>query len=142
MSEAQLWNKVRAGLLDAADLKIDLERIENMVGVGTPDVNFCYEGVEGWIELKHTDIVPTRDGTRVFGDKGLRKEQVVWHYKRNKRGGRCWILARCGEAIFLVHGSHCREFNEMTYPQLLAVSTWYHVGRKVDWKGMLEAICS
>jgi len=140
MSEHNLWTAVRKGLVDAADLKIDLMRVENLVQDGPPDVNGCCQCVEFWIELKYADEPPARDSTKVFGKGGLRDSQIVWIYKRVKHGGRVWILAQCGLALFLVSGRYCRVFNEWTYPELLEFSTWYHVGKKRDWSGLLEVV--
>lgn len=143
MSEHQLWDKVRSGLMDAADLKIDLMRVENLVMAGPPDVNGCYRGVEFWLELKHCDKPPARDSTAVFRDGvGLRPEQVVWLHRRARHGGRCWVLARAGESIWLVSGKHAKVFNGAGYLQLVELSDWWSAERKVDWKGLLQAIIS
>ena len=141
VSEHQLWDKVRAGLTDAADLKIDLMRVENLVMAGPPDVNGCYKGVEFWLELKHKDAVPARDSTPIFREGvGLRPEQVVWLHRRARHGGRCWILGRAGESIWLVHGRHAKAFNDAGYLQLVELSDWWWNGKKVDWKGLLSTI--
>lgn len=61
------------------------QRIETGgTGLGIPDVNICFEGVELWWELK---IV---EGKRV----ALTPEQVVWHHRRARAGGVSYILAR------------------------------------------------
>jgi hypothetical protein len=142
MSEHQLWTRVRDALKDVTDLKIDLCRVENMVQAGTPDVNYCYNGVEGWIELKHADKPPARDSTPVFPDgKGLRDEQVIWIHKRARAGGRVWILARCGESIFLVNGAYAKVFNTMTYPQLIEHCSWWTAKKRgVDWEGLVDIL--
>lgn len=142
MSEAQLWAKVRKGLIEASGRGIDIHRVENMVGVGMPDVNYCYNGVEGWIELKHVDRPPSRDSTPVFPDgKGLRPDQVVWLHKRRRAGGRAFVLARCGESIFLVDGDYAKVFNGFGFSELIAHCSWWGVkARGVDWKGLLEAL--
>lgn len=53
-------------------------------GRGIPDSNFCYKGIEGWVEYKVTD------GWLC----DLRPEQVGWHLKRHRAGGRTWIAVR------------------------------------------------
>ena len=142
MSEHNLWGSVRKGLTDAADLKIDLMRVENIVQDGCPDVNFCFAGYEGWIELKHTDSPPARDSTSVFKNGGLRDGQIIWIHRRARVGGNVWILARCGKTIFLVDGRHAKKFNDYTYPELLEFSDWYHIGARVDWKSLLKIIAA
>ena len=42
-----------------------LERIENIVGVGTPDVYYCIEGKQGWIEMK-SPKEPVRANSKLF----------------------------------------------------------------------------
>lgn len=60
-----------------------VQRIENTVGVGMPDLNLCHNGREVWIELK------------VFVDDKvlLRKEQHAWMSTRAKNGGDCYVFA-------------------------------------------------
>ena len=58
MSEAALWRRVRKGLPG------HLVRVENAVEAGTPDVNYCIDGAEGWIELKQLDRWPARGKSR------------------------------------------------------------------------------
>jgi hypothetical protein len=57
-----------------------VNRIENTVGNGIPDVNFCYKGKETWIELK-------------AGSK-LRDSQKIWHQQRALAGGRVFVIER------------------------------------------------
>ncbi len=61
----------------------DLVRIENVAGAGLPDLNWCIDGVEVWIELK----IYTRK--RVL----LRKLQYAWSIRRSRYGGRVYIIA-------------------------------------------------
>lgn len=64
---------------------IDWQRIETGgTGRGIPDVNFCYAGVEGWIENKKTSK----------WSANLRPEQVGWIDRRSRCGGRVWIAVR------------------------------------------------
>ena len=51
MSEKNLWERVRVRLKDFGHL----QRVETgmMTDAGVPDVNYCFGGSEGWIELKH-----------------------------------------------------------------------------------------
>ena len=79
MKESQFWALVKGKLHG------HVERVENVLTRGTPDVNMCHEGSEFWLELK------------VLDDKGhceLRPEQVLWHRKRQESGGRVFVLLR------------------------------------------------
>lgn len=143
MSEASFYNSIRDGLnnvlLDKGE-GMDIMRVENMVQDGPPDVNFCYSGVEGWIELKFIDSIPKRDTSKVFGSKGLRPSQIIWIHRRVKRGGRVFILAKMGEGIALVHGCWAKEFNDWTISDFGEKARWLHAGRNPDWEGLLKSL--
>jgi hypothetical protein len=84
MKESQFWALVKGKLPG------HVERVENAVAKGTPDVNICYVGTETWLELK------------VLDSKGrceLRPEQVLWHRKRQEQAGRVFVLARNEDVI-------------------------------------------
>lgn len=78
-------------------------------GSGVPDSNFCCRGVEGWVEYKLTDAwaVP------------LLPEQVAWHTRRARHGGRTFIAVRrncvagvrrpAADELWLFPGSLARE---------------------------------
>lgn len=107
MSETDFWNKtVRPAFAPYGDLV----RIENRVGSGTPDVNYCLLRVEGWIELKKT-YWPKKDNTKLllphFTDKQLR-----WHERRHKAGGRTSLLAQISHDYFLLPPWHLAEVFE------------------------------
>ena len=79
MKESQFWALVKGKLPG------HVERVENALTRGTPDVNMCYEGSELWLELKVLDAK---------GNCELRPEQILWHRKRQENGGRVFVLAR------------------------------------------------
>ena len=81
----------------------DLIRIENAAGVGTPDVNACYQGCEVWLELK---VCPRK---RLL----VRKEQRVWGFRRARAGGTVWVINRDGDNIdFYLHCIECVKHND------------------------------
>lgn len=53
-------------------------------GRGIPDSNYCYRGVEGWIEMKGCEA----------SHVGLRPEQTGWISRRVRNGGRVFIAVR------------------------------------------------
>jgi hypothetical protein len=61
-----------------------VQRVENGIDRGTPDVNACHEGKHVWIELKVADTDMS---------VAVRKEQRVWAYRRTKAGGKVILLA-------------------------------------------------
>jgi hypothetical protein len=65
--------------------ELDYQRIETgSTGRGIPDVNYCHQGGEFWVELK---IVKGRS-------IDLSPEQVAWHFRRTRAGGKTFIIAR------------------------------------------------
>ncbi len=77
--EAKFWNWLKP------HLKGHVQRIENSIERGTPDVNICHEGKEIWLELK----VPKSSNC-----VDIRKEQRVWAVRRSLAGGKVFVLAR------------------------------------------------
>lgn len=64
--------------------------IENMVGVGCPDLNIALRGVERWVETKGPASM-TLDYVK------LRKTQNAWMAQRYSVGGHTWIVANDGK---------------------------------------------
>lgn len=89
--EASLWDLLRLHLAPFADL----ERVENRVNEGTPDVNYCLAGGrgEGWLELKDIDAWPTRADTPVRIEH-VTQVQRDWWKRRSRAGGRVFVLLR------------------------------------------------
>lgn len=55
-----------------------------LTGGGIPDSNFCVDGIEGWVEHKATAT------NKVL----LSADQVGWHLRRSRAGGRTFIAIR------------------------------------------------
>ncbi len=80
-------------------------------GLGIPDDIICLRGVSPWFEFK---IVK---GRQVL----LSPEQVAWHYRWNRAGGKSWIVARDkfdgprkgkGDRIYIWPGSDAVQVRE------------------------------
>jgi hypothetical protein len=67
-----------------------MQRVENLVGTGTPDVEGFYRK-QFWIELKAV-------GRPINGhiDVEVSPEQVAWHRRRQRAGGATWFLIQVG----------------------------------------------
>lgn len=72
------------------------QRIENAAGVGAPDVNFCYNASEVWVELKVDTL-----NKNIPVIELLRPEQKVWHYKHVINLGKVYVLVRAGMRLTL-----------------------------------------
>lgn len=80
MTEKEFSHKVCEQLRQEG---VDVQRVENGVGAGIPDINMCYQGREIWTELK----LVLKNGIL------LRKEQYAWGMRRNRVGGRVFVVA-------------------------------------------------
>ena len=100
---------------------IDLQRVENMIMAGMPDVHwvssFC-----GWVELKSVTR-PKRPTTRLMGREGLNIDQINWHLSYHKFGGRSWVLVRdSAMKLYLISGKHAAVMNDWTEAQMDAAN--------------------
>lgn len=89
----QWLSKVRVQIEDPEHLHI--ERIENAVGAGHPDVECCYLGVQSWIEQKVAKR-PARATTKLRFGSPLRDSQYEWALKRIAASGRVFYLIQVG----------------------------------------------
>lgn len=102
MAEKDLW----AILRDRMKLHGHFERIENMVGRGRPDVNYCITACEGNIELKQIQNWPTREESIVRVEH-FTPQQRIWIRQRVSAGGRVFVLlevVRPVQSYFLLPG--------------------------------------
>lgn len=111
--ESSLWNWLKDHLPELRPLKHDVQRIENAVATGTPDVEGCIDGETFWCELKVA--------YPMFGDRWRVKittSQVRRALRRERAGGRSWVLVRCcGETWrqnrhYLIAGKDAEELLE------------------------------
>lgn len=113
--ETALWNWLKTHLkeLRGHGLKHDVQRIENAVGKGTPDVEGCIGGDTFWCELK-VAYEMAGDMLRIR----ITADQVRRALRRVRTGGRSWVLVRvCGPTWrlnrhYLVAGEHAEELME------------------------------
>ncbi len=106
--ETGLWtwlSKARHELREA----LHMERVENSVMRGTPDVEGCLQGYgQFWMELKSSER-PARRSTPVRFKVRDREAQVAWLERRCAAGGAAWLLLQVGSGaaqrrIYLVPG--------------------------------------
>ncbi len=90
---------------DHAPPEIHLERIENGIVYGTPDVHTISRGKTVWFELKVFEV-PKRASTPVVKRDTFEVDQIKWHRVYAHNGGISFCLAR-DEAmqIFLIPGA-------------------------------------
>lgn len=108
--ESALWERCKTGIktLRALGHRLDIQRLENSVGVGHPDVEGCIDGSQLWIELKSC-ARPARSDTMIRPK--VRESQSIWHRGRTEAGGKIhWVLIQVGEdhgaILYLIPGCH------------------------------------
>lgn len=106
--EQRLWDRLRK----AAAGKLHTERIENLVGVGRPDVDTLVDGSFVPIELKQVGGWPVRINTKVLGKDGLSQVQKNWHLNWQNWGGTSMIVVGVGEEVFVFSGERADEIND------------------------------
>jgi len=88
MTESDFWLQCKANLPG------HMVRIENVAGIGTPDVNACHDGVECWLELK------VAKGHQIY----FRSAQIVFMTRRVAEGGRVFVLVRYDKILLVLTG--------------------------------------
>lgn len=112
-----MWKRVRRAISD-----LDPVRIENRVEKGTPDVWY----IEGAIELKWQRRIPKRGGILKL-DHDMTLEQRIWAIRRNRAGGKCFLLLKIGSEWLILHGYTAAEFLGKVTLEILrekAIKVW------------------
>lgn len=126
MAESDLWGTLKL----YTQRHGHFERIENLVGIGRPDVNYCIQGVEGNIELKQLKDWPKRPDT-VVEVRHFTPQQRLWIRDRVRARGRVYVLLQVGPAYLLLGGEWARTHLglDATRAQLQQASLVYGEGR-------------
>jgi hypothetical protein len=117
-----------------------VEAIENGAGVGNPDVNYCIEGYEGWIEIKYREKWPIRSSTPGIG-KCLKPSQPIWFKKRLDAGAkRIFLYLRIENEFMLLAGERYVDFETLTRQELYDASLWFGETRDCDWQALVRML--
>jgi hypothetical protein len=101
-----------------------LDRIENVVVTGMPDINMCIEGKELWIEQK-SPKEPVRSTTPLFGsNRKVSQEQRNWFLRQRQAHGNAYFLIATDKRWMLLPGILADKINSMTVPELLEKCLW------------------
>lgn len=120
MAERDLNDRLRAALAGW-----DPVRVENAVGVGTPDINY----VSGWIESKQLPEWPKRPETPVRVEHYV-PAQRGWHVKRTSAGGRVHVVIEVADTVMVFDARLAAQFlgdwtkDEMLRNALLVMRPW------------------
>jgi hypothetical protein len=112
-------NRLRAAVVKILK-PLNAQPVENIVKVGTPDVEFH----GGWIEVKRTVEWPVRATTVVSLDHDLTLEQRIWIKRRSAVGGTVWVLVQIDKAYLLFRGMDAVELiGKANQKELIAGAT-------------------
>lgn len=95
-----MWVRLRRALKG-----LDPVRVENRCEVGTPDVNYT----NGWIELKFHRKPPKRGGILIL-DHDMTTEQRVWAIRRDRAGGKVFLILKVSNIWILLKGIVAAEY--------------------------------
>lgn len=122
--EANVFARLRERIMRPVDR---MDRIENGLAAGWPDVNYCFSGYEGWIELKAPDA-PVYETTALFGSNHpLSVEQANWFLRQHNAKGRAFLFIGTARYLLLIPGKACidhKRINTATLAVLLAMAVW------------------
>ena len=98
--EAQFWSTLKRNLPNTWFVN----RIENRIGGGVPDVYICINGKSIWLELKVTK------SHRI----SISPNQIAWHYSYYQSKGVSFFLVKAlpSSTLFLFEGVHGRGLSE------------------------------
>lgn len=140
MAESTDYKTFKANVPQPGDR---LDRIENVVVTGMPDINMCIGGTEVWIEQK-SPKEPVRKTTALFGSNHkVSQEQANWMLRQRKAGGKCYFLISTDKRWMLVGGFLADQLNSMTVDEILDNAVWATtkpVRDKEAWKTLRETL--
>ena len=102
---------------------------------GVADMNYCFAGAEGWIEMKRAEGHKVR----------VSPEQVGWAERRLDHGGRVLVAVRKvlarSDSLTLLWGDQLRSLrDELPLTEVPAIGTWTGGPARWDWKAVLQAM--
>lgn len=122
--EANVFARLKERVMRPGDR---MDRIENGLAAGWPDVNYCFVGREGWIELKAPDA-PVNEATPLFGSNHpLSIDQANWFLNQARAKGRAFLFIGTQRYLLLISGKLCTEpgrINTATLAVLLSMAAW------------------
>ena len=121
MSEKVAYKTLREKMARGLDR---IDRVENAMLTGMPDVNYCIGGREGWIEIKYP-TEPVRASTPLFGSSHkLSQEQMNWLLRQHQAGGTAYILIVTDKRWILVDKLYADVINKLTLGEILQNCLW------------------
>lgn len=126
--ETALWQHLERVCAGAG---VHLQRIEDKLSQGVPDVNGCWQGREFWIELKRLDAWPKRPQT-VVRIPHYTNEQRLWIRRRGRAGGNALLLVQIDQDFLLYNWVYAQRVGELISTHMLSTAS-------SRWKGKICA---
>jgi hypothetical protein len=139
MSERNAYTLFRKHFIQPLDR---IDRIENLIGEGTPDLNMCLNGIELWIEFKQP-VEPKRSDTPLFGSNHrLTQGQKNWIKRQVNAKGRVYLLIATNKRWLLIHGRYADMINDASIFTLISFAEWHTATpiHKVEWSRLRERL--
>lgn len=108
-----------------------IHRIENAAGIGTPDINCCFNGHEHWIESKCLAAWPKHNDIAVRFKRPFAPEQRVWFRRRLEAGGHplLYLKIEATDEHFIFDGkmavNHVGVERGLTRPEMIRCALFY-----------------
>lgn len=143
-NESSVYQKIKSNICGPTDR---MERVENGLVDGMPDVNYCFETFEGWIEIK-APTEPKRETTGLFtSNHQVSIAQMNWMHNQHMAGGTSWLLIATERRMFMIHGGRVaalfHDINTLTANGLEDIAEWKaHVPVKdsIFWRTLRELL--
>jgi len=133
MSERAHYHTLRQHLCQHPDR---MDRVENGVMAGMPDINMCSHGVEVWIEMK-SPREPRRSTTPLFGSNHpVSQDQLNWFLRHTRAGGRGYLLISTNAQWLLVPGACLEAINTLSLEAIVAIAVWRSRKPVHEWAGL------
>lgn len=118
-------------------------RIENLASSGMPDVSYCIDGVEGFIENKLRAAWP-QDPGRIVTLPHYSAQQRLWHERRATAGGRVYVLLGIGtplrDVLLFEGGWAAAHLGRVPKQELVLGAVYAGMGVGFRWESVLPKL--
>lgn len=140
MSERSAYQNFKKNVERVGDR---IDRIENCLVLGMPDINCCFDGTEVWIELK-SPIEPKKGRTPLFGSNHkVSQDQANWMLRQKIAGGRAYFLISTDKRLALLASHFSMSINDMTIDEIIDNASWSAMKPLRDkelWEALREVL--
>jgi hypothetical protein len=131
-TEQKLWDRMRSNMR-ARHPEIRMERIENLMGAGMPDLVMLASGHIYFAELKAIEFGPVFATTPALGSaRGLSVAQRNGHLEWNRDAVTSLIIVGIGSSeTYFMSGRRADAVNQMTITQMKTATLardWFELG--------------